>query len=97
MSTTIRIADEAAHYLQKIADEQRVSIGTVVNDLVRLHRKQQMFEELNRYYAELRADPEGWAEEVNLRQAMEGTLKDGLDRVPYDDPRLAEPATRVGD
>ena len=40
---------------------------------------QRFFAELDRGYAALRQDPDAWREELVERQALDGTLMDGLD------------------
>jgi hypothetical protein len=43
---------------------------------------QKMLEEINEAYARLKADKEGWEEEIKERQEIEGTIGDGLEIVP---------------
>jgi len=88
MSTTIRVPEPAASGLQSLAQARGVPVGAIVQELYQEYLDRRMLEETNRAYAALRADPEAWVAEEAFRAELEGTLMDGLEDDPYDDPRV---------
>jgi predicted transcriptional regulator len=80
MSTTTVPISEAAHQLLKqLAEHTGRTMTEVLDEALDAYRRKLFFERLNAGYAELRADPEAWAEELEERKAWDATLMDGLD------------------
>jgi hypothetical protein len=55
------------------------SIQDVVSKAVEAYRRQRLLEQTNAAYAALRADPEGWREELEERELWDNTLADIVD------------------
>ncbi len=66
------VPSEAAHLILKELAEQ-------TGQTLDAYRRKLFFEQLNAGYAELRADPEAWAEHLAERKLWDATLMDGLD------------------
>ncbi|MBY0506503.1 MAG: hypothetical protein K2X03_21470 [Bryobacteraceae bacterium] len=78
-STTIRVTPDTHETLRALAQEENLSIQSVVDKAVSEYHRRQILAQGNAAYAALRADPAAWAEELEERQAWEATLADGLD------------------
>lgn len=78
-TTTVRVTTETHGALSEIASNENKSIQAVLENLVYEYRRRQMFEETNRAYAALRADPVAWAAELEEQALWETTLMDGLE------------------
>jgi hypothetical protein len=81
-STTIRVKKRTAGTLRSLASLRESSISDLVEALAEAERKRLFWERVNASYAALKADPEAWAEELEERRSLEGTLMDDL----HDDP-----------
>lgn len=80
MSTlTIPISESGQHILRELAEQTGQSMTEVLDMALDAYRRKLFFEQLNVGYAELRADPQGWAEELQERKLWDATLMDGLD------------------
>jgi hypothetical protein len=51
----------------------------VLEKALQVYRREMFFKQMNAGYAELRADPEAWAEHQAERKLWDATLPDGLD------------------
>jgi predicted DNA-binding protein len=78
-TTTIRVSHQTHCHLKALAKESGEPLATVLEKAVDAYRRQRMLEETNAFYAELRKDPQRWAEEMKERQLWETTLMDGLE------------------
>jgi hypothetical protein len=78
-SPTIPISEASHRLLEKLAEQTGQSTSEVLDKALDAYRRKVFFEQLNAGYAELRADPQAWAEHLAERQQWDATLMDGLD------------------
>jgi hypothetical protein len=76
---TVRISEAAHRLLKELADRTGQTMMDVLDRALDVYRRKVFFEQLNAGYAELRADPEAWAEVEAEREQWDATLMDGLD------------------
>jgi hypothetical protein len=76
---TVRISETSHHILKGLADQTGQTMMDVLDKALDAYRRKLFFEQLNAGYAELRADPEAWAEHLAERKLWDATLMDGLD------------------
>ncbi len=76
-STTVRISPVVRLLLRDIADEEGTSMQAILEKAVEQYRRRRLLEQTNAAFQSLRADPAGWAEELEERRAWEPTLGDG--------------------
>lgn len=80
MSEPTVCMSEADHQLLKeLAEQTGQTPAEVLSKALDAYRRQLFFEQMNAGYAELRADPEAWAEHLAERRQWDATLMDGLD------------------
>lgn len=80
MSTTIRVSEKTRDTVHDLARKVGVPMAEVVERAIEAYRRQCFVEAINAGYAELRADPEAWAEIEAERAIWDATLLDGLER-----------------
>ena len=76
---TVRISEAAHWILKQLAQQTGQTMMEVLDKALDGYRRKLFFEQLNAGYAELRADPEAWAEHLAERKLWDATLMDGLD------------------
>jgi len=76
---TIPISEASHQALKAIAEETGQTEMDVLDKALDVYRRKLFFERLNAGYADLRADPEAWAEHLAELRAWDATLMDGLD------------------
>lgn len=76
---TVRISEASHRLLQDLAEHTGQPMMDVLDKALDAYRRKLFFEQLNAGYAEMRADPEAWAEHVAERKLWDATLMDGLD------------------
>lgn len=76
-TTTVRISSSAQRTLQQLSKATGRSQTALLEEAVEELRRKRFFEETNRAFAALKADPKAWAEELEERKAWETTLGDG--------------------
>src|SRR5438067_12132575 len=76
---TVRISEASHQILKEQADHTGRTMMDVLDHALDAYRRKLFFEQLNAGYAELRADPEAWAEHLAERRLWDVTLMDGLD------------------
>jgi len=76
---TVRISEASHQILKALADQTGQTMMEVLDKALDTYRRKLFFEQLNAGYAELRADPEAWAEHLAERTQWDATLMDGLD------------------
>src|SRR3954449_4295147 len=76
---TVPISETSHRLLKELAERTGRSMTEVLDRALELYRRKVFFEQLNAGYAELRADPQAWAEHLAEREAWDATLMDGLD------------------
>jgi hypothetical protein len=80
MSTpTVHIGEASHQLLKALADQTGQTMMDVLDKALDAYRRKLFFEQMNAGYAELRADPEAWAEHMAERKLWDATLMDGLD------------------
>jgi hypothetical protein len=76
---TICISEAAHRSLKELAEQTGQTMMDVLDKALDAYRRKLFFEQMNAGYAELRADPEAWAEHLTERKLWDATLMDGLD------------------
>ena len=76
---TVRISEASHQVLKELAEQTGQTMMEVLDKALDAYRRKVFFEQLNAGYAELRADPEAWAEHLAERKLWDATLMDGLD------------------
>jgi predicted transcriptional regulator len=76
---TVRISEASHRLLKELADQTGQTMTDILDKALNAYRRKVFFERLNAGYAELRADPEVWAETEAERKLWDVTLMDGLD------------------
>jgi hypothetical protein len=80
MSTpTVPISEASCRLLKELAEQTGQTMQEVLDKALDAYRRKLFFEQMNAGYAELRADPEAWAEHLAERKLWDATLMDGLD------------------
>ena len=79
-ATTVPISDASYQLLKELAEQTGQTTLEVLNKALDAYRRKLFLEQLNAGYAELRTDPEAWAEHLAERKLWDATLMDGLDR-----------------
>jgi hypothetical protein len=78
-TTTIRVTPETQDLLRILADQENLSIQSVVHEAVSEYRRRQILAQGNVAYAALREDPAAWEIELQERREWESALADGLE------------------
>ena len=78
-TTTVRVSAETRDIIKRLAIEAKVSIPDILARAVEVYRRQRLFDESDKAYVQLRADPVAWAQELEERRLWEGTLLDGIE------------------
>src|SRR6516162_1653554 len=76
---TIPISEISHRILKELAEQTGQTMMVVLDKALDAYRRKLFFEQMNAGYAELRADPEAWAEHLAERKQWDATLMDGLD------------------
>src|SRR5712692_1389591 len=76
---TVRISEASHQLLKDLAEQTGQTMMDVLVKALEAYRRKLFFEQLNAGYAQLRADPEAWAEHLAERKLWDVTLMDGLD------------------
>jgi hypothetical protein len=77
---TVSLSEAAHRLLKELAEQTGQTMTDVLDRALDAYRRKLFFEQLNAGSAELRADPEAWAEHLAEREQWDATLMDGLDR-----------------
>ena len=76
---TVRISETSHQLLKELAEQTGQTMMDVLDKALDAYRRKLFIEQLNAGYAELRADPEAWAEHLAERKLWDATLMDGLE------------------
>lgn len=76
MSTTIRVSVDTRDRIAALADESGKPMTAVVDDALDALERRRFFAAFNQRYAELRDDPDAWAEVEGERTVEARTLRD---------------------
>jgi len=74
---TVRIPDRVKDVVKKLAEESGKTMTEVLEISVDIYRREKFFEECNKAYLKLKANPELWASELAEREEWDITLDDG--------------------
>src|SRR6184192_1596408 len=90
---TVRISEASHQILKELAEQTGQTMTDVLDKALDAYRRKLFFEQMDAGYAELRADPEAWAEHLAERKQWDATLMDGLDANEHwtDDGRCLPP------
>lgn len=77
-TTTIRVTTQTRARLHELAQASGLSMQRVLDEALEVYQSQQLLEQTNAAYAQLRADPVAWEEMERERAAWDATLEDGL-------------------
>jgi hypothetical protein len=75
----LSISATSHQLLKELAEQTGLSVTEVLDRALDAYRRKLFFEQMDAGYAELRADPEAWAEHLAERKRWDATLMDGLD------------------
>lgn len=78
MSTTIRLNDATKKRIAALSRSTGRAMTDLLEQAIDMLDRKLFMDEVNRRYAELKADPEAWAEIVAERREWDATLLDGL-------------------
>ena len=76
---TVHLSERSHQLLQELVEQTGQTMTDVLEKALDSYRRKLFFEQMNAGYAELRSDPEEWAEHLAERTEWEATLLDGLD------------------
>jgi hypothetical protein len=76
---TVPISEASYRLLKELAEQTGQTAVDVLDKALDAYRRKLFFDQMNAGYAELRADPEAWAEHLAERKLWDATLMDGLD------------------
>jgi predicted transcriptional regulator len=76
---TVPISEASYQLLKELAEQTGQPMLDVLDKALDAYRRKLFFEQMNAGYAELRADPEAWAEHLAERKQWDAALMDGLD------------------
>ena len=77
MSTTIRVSEDTRDRFSKLASETGRPMTQLLDEAADALERRLFFDQLDARYAELRADPDAWAEIEVERSLEDGALGDG--------------------
>jgi predicted transcriptional regulator len=75
---TVRVSEETRNVLRDLAARTGQPMQAILERAVEDYRRRCFFEEMNRAFAALRADPQAWADELQERATWDVALADGL-------------------
>jgi hypothetical protein len=75
---TVRISEGSHQLLKELAEQTGQTMMDVLDKALDAYRRKLFFEQLNAGYAELRTDPQAWAEHLAEQRLWDATLMDGL-------------------
>jgi hypothetical protein len=76
---TVPISEASHQLLMELAEQTGHTITDLLDKALDAYRRKLFIDQMNAGYAELRADPEAWAEHLAERKLWDSTLMDGLD------------------
>ena len=77
-SPNIRISPHSKAVLRELAKREGKPMQTVLDEAIEHYEREKFLNDVNAAYAQLRADPQAWKEELAERSEWDGTLMDGL-------------------
>ena len=90
---TVCISEASHQLLKELAEQTDQTMMDVLDKALDAYWRKLFFEQVNAGYAELRGDPEAWAEHLAERKRWDATLADGLGPAEYwtEDGRCLSP------
>jgi predicted transcriptional regulator len=82
-TTMIRVRGDIHALLQRLAEEDGISMQDVLGRALEEYRRARLFELADAAYEALRADPEAWQQELEERAGWDVTLMDGIEPEPH--------------
>jgi hypothetical protein len=79
LAPTVQISEVSHRLLKELAEQTGQTMADVLDKALDAYRRKLFFDQMNTGYAELRADPEAWAEHLAERNLWDATLMDGLE------------------
>jgi predicted DNA-binding protein len=76
---TVRVRDSTHEKLARLSRDTGRSMAELIDDSVERLEQEHLLDRANRAFATLRADDDGWHEELEERRAWEGTLADDVE------------------
>lgn len=77
---TVPISEASQQILKELTEQTGQTMTAVLDTALEAYRRKLFLDKVNAGYAELRADPEAWAEHLAERKQWDAALMDGLDR-----------------
>ena len=78
-SSVVRISEAAHRRLRELANNEHVSMQTVLERALEQYRRQKFLEAANKQYASLQANPAAWKQELQEREIWDRATADGVD------------------
>jgi hypothetical protein len=76
---TVPISEASHRILKELAEQTGHSMMDVLGEALEAYRRKVFIDAVNAGYAEMRADPQAWAEHLAERKEWDATLMDGLE------------------
>jgi len=76
-SPNIRISPHAQAALRELAKREGKPIEAVLDEAIEHYQRETLLDAANAAYAQLKADPDSWNEELAERQQWDGAVADG--------------------
>jgi predicted transcriptional regulator len=77
--TTAKISAHASRILNRLQKRFHKPKTLLIDQALKSFEDQLLLEEINEGYARLKADKKGWKEELEEREELQGTIRDGLE------------------
>jgi hypothetical protein len=78
-AAAVPISESSHDLLNELAKQTGQTVTQVLDKALEAYRRKVFLDAVNTGNAEMRADPEAWAEHLAERQLWDATLMDGLD------------------
>jgi len=79
MALTSRISPATDHIIEELVQATGKSKVDIIEEALKFYRFHERMRLLNEEYERLRSDKKAWAEELEERKELEGTVLDGLE------------------
>ena len=77
-TTNVRISPRAHELLRQLAEEERRSMQSVLDQALERYRRDRFLRAANADFALLKGDAKAWKQEVGERELWEQTVGDGI-------------------
>ncbi len=79
MALTARISSVSDYIIEELVSTTRKSKIDIIEEALKFYRFHERMRLLSQEYENLRTDEKAWAQEIEERKELEGTLLDGLE------------------